>query len=138
MQKIMGNKGITLVALVVTMIILLILAGVTLNLTLGENGLIKYAKKTKELYENSSLEEQESINKFADDLMLSQYIKKGLIVQYDAINNSGNGHSVDTRILKNLAGNSECDGKINGATINSNYISFDGENDYIAIGQVDS
>ena len=46
------NKGITLVALVATIVIMLILAGVTLNIALGENGLFNMAKlageKTKE------------------------------------------------------------------------------------------
>ncbi len=34
-------KGITLISLVITIIILLILAGVTLSLTLGDNGIIR-------------------------------------------------------------------------------------------------
>lgn len=34
-----ANKGITLISLVVTIIILIILAGVGINLSLGENGL---------------------------------------------------------------------------------------------------
>ena len=34
------QSGITLVALVVTIVVLLILAGVSINLVLGENGLI--------------------------------------------------------------------------------------------------
>ena len=42
-----NNKGITLVALVVTIVILLILAGITINLTLGNNGIIKKAKYGK-------------------------------------------------------------------------------------------
>ena len=46
MNKRKQEKGITLVALVITIIILLILAGVTINLTLGENGLIKRAKES--------------------------------------------------------------------------------------------
>ena len=37
------QKGITLIALVITIIILLILAGVVINLTLGENGIIRLA-----------------------------------------------------------------------------------------------
>ena len=40
-------KGITLVALVVTIVVLLILAGVSLNLLLGENGLITKAKDAR-------------------------------------------------------------------------------------------
>ena len=39
-KKSIGDAGITLVALVVTIIILLILAGVTINMVLGQNGLI--------------------------------------------------------------------------------------------------
>lgn len=38
------NEGITLVALVTTIVILLILAGASINLVLGENGLITNAK----------------------------------------------------------------------------------------------
>ncbi len=40
-------RGITLVALVVTIVVLLILAGVSINLVLGENGIITQAKKAK-------------------------------------------------------------------------------------------
>ena len=41
------NGGITLVALVVTIVVLLILAGISLNLVLGENGIITQAQKAK-------------------------------------------------------------------------------------------
>ena len=39
------ERGITLVALVITIIVLLILAGVTINLTLGERGIFRTAQK---------------------------------------------------------------------------------------------
>ncbi len=45
------ERGITLVALVITVIILLILAGVTVTTALGQNGLFKRAKLAKEEYE---------------------------------------------------------------------------------------
>ena len=35
-----SNKGITLIALVVTIVVLLILAAISINLVLGENGII--------------------------------------------------------------------------------------------------
>ena len=41
-----GKKGITLVALVVTIVVLLILAGVSINLVLGDNGIISKARTT--------------------------------------------------------------------------------------------
>lgn len=43
-MNIKNSKGITLVALVVTIVVLLILAGVSINLVLGENGLITQAQ----------------------------------------------------------------------------------------------
>ena len=46
-MKINKNKGITLIALVVTIIVLLILAGVTLSLALNNNGLISRTKNAK-------------------------------------------------------------------------------------------
>lgn len=42
------NKGITLIALVITIIILLILAGITINQLTGENGLFARAKEATE------------------------------------------------------------------------------------------
>ena len=42
-----NNKGITLVALVVTIVVLLILAGVSINLVLGNNGIIAKAQEAK-------------------------------------------------------------------------------------------
>lgn len=59
------EKGITLVALVITIIILLILAGVTISLVIGENGLISKSKMAvgkyndKEKIEKAQLEEFE-------------------------------------------------------------------------------
>ena len=42
------NQGITLVALVVTIVVLLILSSVSLNLVLGDNGIIVKAKEAAE------------------------------------------------------------------------------------------
>lgn len=45
------ERGITLVALVVTIVVLLILAGVAISLVLGDNGIINKAKAAKTNYE---------------------------------------------------------------------------------------
>ena len=57
-----GEKGITLIALVITIVILIILATVTLNVVLGEGGLIQRAQQAKELTEQAALEEQQGLN----------------------------------------------------------------------------
>ena len=51
-------KGITLVALVVTIVVLLILAGVSINTVLGEDGIIKKAKEAAEATKRASAEEE--------------------------------------------------------------------------------
>ena len=56
------QKGITLIALVVTIIVLLILAGVAINLTVGKNGIFNKAKFAKEKYTNEEYLEQEQLN----------------------------------------------------------------------------
>ena len=52
-----NSEGITLIALVITIIVLLILAGVTINLTLGENGIFKTAEMAGKNY--TQAQEQE-------------------------------------------------------------------------------
>ena len=42
------KNGITLIALVITIIILLILAGITLNIIMGEEGLLGRATRSSE------------------------------------------------------------------------------------------
>ena len=54
-------KGITLIALVVTIIVLLILAGVALNLTIGDNGLFKRAQNAVEVWDKAGEKEKISL-----------------------------------------------------------------------------
>ena len=51
-------KGITLVALVITIVVLLILAGVSINTVLGDDGIIKKAKEAAEATKRASAEEE--------------------------------------------------------------------------------
>ena len=57
-----SRRGITLIALVVTIIILIILAGVSINVVLGENGIINMAKRAKEDMEIAVEEEQAKLD----------------------------------------------------------------------------
>ena len=65
-QKRREEKGITLVALVVTIIVLIILAGVTLNIVLDQDGIISKAQQAAEDYERAQREEQEMLNQVED------------------------------------------------------------------------
>ena len=57
-SKYKKQNGITLIALVITIIILLILAGVVLNLTIGENGIIAKAQQAGKNYDEASAREK--------------------------------------------------------------------------------
>lgn len=57
------NNGITLIALIVTIVVLLILAGVTINLIFSENGIILKAREASEKTNESIIKEQEVLNK---------------------------------------------------------------------------
>ena len=59
-------QGITLIALVVTVIVLLILAGVAINLTVGDNGLFKRAQNAADTWQMAELNEQKKMDKAAD------------------------------------------------------------------------
>ncbi len=55
------NKGITLIALVITIIVLLILAAVSIATLTGENGILTQAQKAKEKTKISGVEEQRQL-----------------------------------------------------------------------------
>lgn len=66
-NEIKKQKGITLIALVITIIILIILATVTINVVLGEGGLIDRAKLAKEMTEQAIVDEQKELNGIMDE-----------------------------------------------------------------------
>ncbi len=64
------NPGITLISLVITIVLLIILAGIGINLALGENGLFNKAKYAKEKYLNAQVEEEKALNELYEELGL--------------------------------------------------------------------
>lgn len=63
-----SENGITLIALVVTIVVLLILAGITINLVFSEDGIISKARLAAERTEEGEINDQESINQLSNDL----------------------------------------------------------------------
>ena len=62
------NKGITLVALVVTIVVLLILAGVSINLVLGNNGIIAKAKEAQRESAEASQNDLKGMNGLVSEM----------------------------------------------------------------------
>ena len=82
------NQGITLIALIVTIVVLLILAGVSINLVLGNNGVIKKSKEAKEEYNKSSVKEKVGLllneyainNQTEEEANLAKFLRQNLQV----------------------------------------------------------
>ena len=68
LNRLKSSQGITLIALVVTIVILLILSGVTINMLLGENGIIRTAQEAKNTWEDAITNEQEEIQNLVNEL----------------------------------------------------------------------
>ena len=62
------EEGITLIALVITIIVLLILAGVSIAMLTGENGILSQAQRAKEETEKAQKEEQNILDNYENDL----------------------------------------------------------------------
>ena len=63
-----SQRGITLIALVITIIVLLILAGVTIAMVLGPNGIVNRAKESKTKTEQASQNEQTDLAELQNKL----------------------------------------------------------------------
>ena len=61
-QNTKSNKGITLIALVITIIVLLILAGVTIAALSGDNGILTRTKEAKEKTEQAQKEDEKTLS----------------------------------------------------------------------------
>ena len=65
------NRGITLIALVVTIIVLLILAGISISMLTGQNGILNRAQEAKNKTEQAQKEEKENLGDMED--ILNEY-----------------------------------------------------------------
>ena len=63
-----GQAAVTLVALVVTIVVLILLAGVSINLVIGNNGIMQKALKAKKDMEQAAKEEQEILSALEEKL----------------------------------------------------------------------
>lgn len=71
------NKGITLIALIITIIILLILTGVSIKLLLGEKGLISKSELAVNEYKNSIAKENEQFNEMINIMNKQEGMQNG-------------------------------------------------------------
>lgn len=124
-KKCISNKkqvnGITLIALMITIIVLLILAGVTLSLTLGERGIFNLAKKSQENYANAQDREIADLEKLYSEVKIATGDNSQITISMEELN----------KFIEN---------KINEKTnIGNNYavFSFDSNDSYIGTNKTE-
>lgn len=89
-----NQKGITLIALAVTIIVLLILAGVTIVMLTGENSILKQANKARDASVEGTLDE-------AVKIAVGNILTDELTWPWDAVSSS-NASAVETKIKEEL------------------------------------
>ncbi len=178
------ESAITLIALVITIIVLLILAGVTIAMVVGDNGILTRARQAKSETETAEFVEKVQVaavgslntdgrvdldnlkselekidietdaeefpvivEKNDEKLFIyddgevvkdssNEYIKNGLMVAYDGINNTGNGHNDTATVWKDLSGNGN-DGTLKGEpTWQNDCLKFNGTDSWVDIGKM--
>lgn len=106
-KSIINNEGITLIALVVSIVVMLILSAISLNATIGQNGIINQARKSKLKQEEAQVETDVSSALSALDMEYYQKVS------------SDSGISITS--IYNIAGLSKyLNGKVNGFRYNKN------------------
>lgn len=66
-----ATTGITLIALVITIIILLILAGIAISLTIGKNGIINIAKQAGKNYIDAEADEKAKLEELYSSILVA-------------------------------------------------------------------
>ena len=71
--NIQNNSGFTLIALVITIIVLLILAGVSISMLTGTNGILTQAQNAKQVTEESAEKEKRQLSQIEASTNLENY-----------------------------------------------------------------
>ena len=130
MNKLKNKKGITLIALVVTVVVLIILAGVSINAVLGDNGIIKKANQAASVTKEAEV--KEAINRtilefyLTDDYETLEDFLKAKVTEgkIDSVTKNADGtltvkkgeYSVTVENKTNSSGGSSSGGSTGGET----------------------
>ena len=96
-KKLKNTNAITLVALVVTIIVLIILAGVSINLVLGQNGVITKAREARSNFQKAAEEEGTQLNEIYAEMNNKIYGNKQKTAKFqDGLTNKIHSFSYQT------------------------------------------
>ena len=127
MKQIEQEKGsIAVYVSVVLLSMLFILFAVFLTSSSKIKAQVETTLAVKQSYEADNAKAGDIYNSLVKD-STPEYVSTGLMLHYDAINNTGSGHSSSTTTWKDLSGNGN-DGTITGGSWSDNSLNFTSSN----------
>lgn len=132
-KKLKEEKGSVAVLVLITIIaFLIVLTAFYFRSTYVRKSQLQTDALLKNVYESQ-------VNDEITQYSWKSYVQDGLMLHYDGINNTGNGHSEDAEVWKDLSGNGN-DGTLNGTNYleasgwKEKCLKMDGVNDWIDTG----
>ena len=129
------QKGITLIALVITIIVLLILAGVSIAMLTGQNG---FLTRSREAQTTTIQKSNEEIVKLAVSDLLTEYYAGGAIAtNITNTNNTPSTLDINAEELKNAIYRTSSDANVTDVTADSIDIAEDDGDTAVSVLKVD-
>ena len=97
-KKLKNKQGITLIALVVTIVVLLILAGVSIAMLTGNNGILTQAQRAKEETKEAQLDEKNTLTSYEQIINTNAGVNLGTITGNET-NNTVTQDSLGNRVV---------------------------------------
>ena len=118
------NGSMAVYVTVVLLTMLLLITAVFFLSSSARKIQLQTAIQVKQTYEADNSKAAEIYDRLTgNDSNTPTYVSDGLILHYDAINNTGNGHSNNTTTWKDLSGNGN-DGIVTGGNWGDSYLRF--------------
>ena len=95
------QEGITLIALIVTIIVLIVLAGVSISMVVGDNGIITQAQRAKEETDLSIRKESSTLTDY-EDLMEGKFVEIKQTQDTNPGNMEGSGTQNNPYIINSI------------------------------------
>ena len=94
------QKGITLIALVITIIVLLILAGVSISMLTGENGILTQAQNAKKQTEQAKSNESSILNSYGDIINAATVVTGGEWSEEKLVNTPALNENINMKLVR--------------------------------------
>jgi len=130
-KEVRKDSGITIIALIVTIIVLLILAGISITMLVGENGLITKANWSKFVTEYSTVKEGKDLYEIEREMSSTSNEKYSIDFANGKVENSSIAQTLAETIKTTESIEEITDEKVSLYKVDMNLIRLDIKNEYV-------